>query len=165
VNNIKPFKIFKLKDKTIIQLFQGNRGTKPHLDFKVKHLEPGRKLRTPSHTHWLVDLIMKAEIDKESVHDFSEFLIGIYDKATPFKSLKERKNYNLKHIKAARRKFGSMKGGKYSPEYITAIVELFSICEKQYAEAYMFKKSLNLIQKYAKGESDYYTLVSHSKQM
>ena len=55
---------FKLEDGTIVAIFQGFRGENPELDFIVKYKEPGKRLRTPSHTHWIVDLIVKGEINK-----------------------------------------------------------------------------------------------------
>lgn len=160
-----PFRKYKLKDGTILQLFQGNRGVRPDLDFKVKQIELGKSPRTPSHTHWIVDMIMKIEIDKKGVSEFSDFLMKIYINSTPFNSILERNNYKLKYVNTARKKFGKIKGGKYSVEYITAIVELFSKCEKQYPGAYMFEKSLKLIQRYSNDQCDYFTLVGHSKRV
>ena len=61
---------FTLNDNTIVAMFQGFRGSYPELDFIVKYKEPTKKLRTPSHTHWIVDLLVKAEFDKEMVRDF-----------------------------------------------------------------------------------------------
>ena len=61
---------FTLNDNTIVAMFQGFRGSYPELDFIVKYKEPTKKLRTPSHTHWIVDLLVKAEFNKQLVRDF-----------------------------------------------------------------------------------------------
>ena len=50
---------FILSDGTIVAMFQGFRGENPDLDFIVKYKEPNKRLRTPSHTHWIVDLVIR----------------------------------------------------------------------------------------------------------
>ena len=76
-------------------MFQGFRGSYPELDFIVKYKEPTKKLRTPSHTHWIVDLLVKAEFDKEMVRDFVQKYLDLYDIMEPFESVEERDNYQL----------------------------------------------------------------------
>ena len=99
-----PFKVFKITKDIELHLYQGERGPKPHLDFKVKQLEKNKRPRTPSHTHWIMDLILKMEYDKKTTSDFIIFLQEIYDNSKPFKSLKERKEYNLKYLEKAKQK-------------------------------------------------------------
>ena len=70
---------FTLNDNTIVAMFQGFRGSYPELDFIVKYKEPTKKLRTPSHTHWIVDLLVKAEFDKEMVRDFVQKYLDLYN--------------------------------------------------------------------------------------
>ena len=48
---------FQLKDGTTVAMFQGFRGENPDLDFIVKYKEINKRVRTPSHTHWIVDLV------------------------------------------------------------------------------------------------------------
>lgn len=156
---------FVLKDGITIQMFQGNRGVRPDLDFRIKQSEPGKRSRTPTHTHWIVDLLLKMEHDKDGVKDFIIFLIDIYNKSTPFKNKKERKNYVLKYTKRANKKFSQIKGGVHSVEYITAVVELFSICEKQFPGAYMFKGCLDLALAYSKGTKDFFRIIGHTKRV
>lgn len=163
---MKPFSEYQLIDGTLLQLYQGNRGTNPKLDFQLKQIEVGKtRHRAPSHTHWIVDLILKYQLNKRNTKKFIDFLLMIYEESQPFKTLKERNNYKLKYTSQAIEEFPILRGGKYSVEYITAIIELFSICEKQYVNAYMFKKSLLLMQRYVKGQSDFYTIISHSKRV
>ena len=57
----QPLKYWKLDNGQYISIYQGNRGQSPELDFIVKYYEPGKKLRGPSHTHWVVDLLIKSE--------------------------------------------------------------------------------------------------------
>ena len=58
--NHQPLKYWSLDDGNVIAIYQGNRGKHPELDFVVKYLSPGKRLRAPSHTHWIVDLLVKA---------------------------------------------------------------------------------------------------------
>jgi hypothetical protein len=160
------FKKFTLKDKTVIGLFQGNRGDNPHLDFIVKQQEPGKRLRIPTHTHWVVDLIIKMEYDKNAVKEFIEFYIELYDKIKPFRTITERNSYRIRYVKKSVTLLEKVKSrGQYSPEYLATILELFIKCEKQTANAFMFKDLLNLIKKYCEDSVDFYRLIGHSKRV
>jgi hypothetical protein len=64
-----PIKYWKTDNITEIAIYQGSRGENPHLDFIVKYKEEGKRLRTPSHTHWIVDLLMKGEKNKSGKID------------------------------------------------------------------------------------------------
>jgi hypothetical protein len=92
-----PLLYWQTDDKTIIAIYQGERGENPELDFIVKYKEEGKRLRTPSHTHWIVDLLVKAEQSKELVLSYVENLILIYDNAVPFSTVEERDSYELRH--------------------------------------------------------------------
>lgn len=160
------FKEYLLKDRTIIGLFQGSRGENPDLDFIVKQKEPGKKVRIPTHTHWVVDLIIKMEYDKNSVRDFINFFINKYDKIEPFISVQQRNNYKRRFVSKSISYLENVKDkGQYSPEYLATIIELFIKCEKQTTNAFMFKKLLELISKYCFGQIDFYRLIGHSKRV
>ena len=66
---------FELTDGTIVAIFQGFRGENPELDFIVKYKEPTKRLRTPSHTHWIVDLIVKGEVYRKDTLRLVEELV------------------------------------------------------------------------------------------
>ena len=46
-----PLKWWPMPDETVVAIYQGFRGENPDLDFIVKYRSPGKRLRTPSHTH------------------------------------------------------------------------------------------------------------------
>ena len=50
--NHKPLQYWTTDKDTKVAIYQGNRGENPDLDFIVKYKEKGKRLRTPSHTHW-----------------------------------------------------------------------------------------------------------------
>ena len=85
-----PIKYWKTDNVTEVAIYQGNRGERPDLDFIVKYKEEGKRLRTPSHTHWIVDLLVKAEVDKAVLLNYLNEMIQVYDKTTPFNSVEER---------------------------------------------------------------------------
>ena len=157
---------FKLEDGTLVALFQGFRGENPDLDFIVKYKEPNKRLRTPSHTHWIVDLIVKGEVYREDTLHLVEELIEIYDNVTPFTTIEERNTYELIYAHEIARDYSWLDGtGSLSLELIGTLVELFSKCEKQTTGAFMFKSMLTLVKDYLEGKKDYYQIIGTSKRV
>jgi hypothetical protein len=83
-----------------------------------------------------------------------------------FQSHEERANYELKYPKTMVAKHRNLQGeGYYSIETLTAFVELFSKCEKQSDEAFMFRSLLSLVKDYCEGKKDFYQIVGLSKRV
>jgi|TARA_R110002020_G_scaffold31127_2_gene97423 hypothetical protein len=157
---------FELTDGTIVAIFQGFRGENPELDFIVKYKEPTKRLRTPSHTHWIVDLIVKGEVYRKDTLRLVEELIEIYDNVKPFQSTDERDEYQLVYAHEIARDYSWLDGtGSLSLELIGTLVELFSKCEKQTTGAFMFKSMLTLAKDYLEGKKDYYQIIGTSKRV
>ena len=81
-----PINHWDLDDGNIVLIYQGSRGENPDLDFIIKYKAPNKRLRTPSHTHWIVDLIIKSELDPNTVCEFINEWIELYDLIEPFDS-------------------------------------------------------------------------------
>ena len=165
-----PLKHWRTDSITEVAIYQGERGERPDLDFIVKYKEDGKRLRTPSHTHWIVDLLVKGSHSPIcKVHYlkiFIEDLIKIYDESTPFKSIEERNSYELVYPQILNPKYPQLQGhGYYSIETITAFIELFSKCEKQSTNAFMFKGLLNLVKDFCEEKKDFYQIVGYSKRV
>ena len=157
---------FKMGDDTIVAIFQGFRGENPDLDFIVKYKEPNKRLRTPSHTHWIVDLIVKGEVYPTETLSLVKDLINIYDSVNPFTSKEERDSYELTYSLDLVEKYSTLNNtGSLSIELIGTLVELFSKCEKQTSGAFMFKSMLTLTQDYFEGKKDYYQVIGTSKRV
>ena len=157
---------FKLEDGTIVALFQGFRGENPDLDFIVKYKEPGKRLRTPSHTHWIVDLVIKGETKKDLTLSFVNALIIVYDNIVRFNNIKERNKYDLVYVDGLCDAYSSLNNaGALSVELIITLVELFSKCEKQTSGAFMFRNMLVLTKEYLEGKKDYYQIIGTSKRV
>ena len=55
--------------------------------------------------------------------------------------------------------------GYYPLQVLTSFIELFSKCEKQTPEAFMFRNLLVLIKEYCEGKKDFYQIVGYSKRV
>jgi hypothetical protein len=147
-------------------MFQGFRGENPDLDFIVKYKEPEKRLRTPSHTHWIVDLVIKGEIHQLTTLSLVESLIKIYEDIEPFKTVEERNDYKLQYVDNLVNTYSELDSvGALSIELIGTLVELFCKCEKQTTGAFMFKSMLELCKEYLEGKKDYYQVIGTSKRV
>jgi hypothetical protein len=161
-----PLTYWETDDKTTIAIYQGVRGENPDLDFIVKYKEEGKRLRAPSHTHWIVDLLVKCEYNKTIVLNYVNDLIELYDNTVPVSSVQERDEYVLRHHTVANDKYNVLnQHGYYSISTLTAFIELFSICEKQTTGAFMFRGLLTLVKEYCEGKKDFYQIVGYSKRV
>ena len=161
-----PLLYWTTDDRTTIAIYQGVRGENPELDFIVKYKEEGKRLRTPSHTHWIVDLLVKAEHNKELLLSYVNNLILIYENSEPFNCVEERDTYELRHNYVMDLRYNELNGcGYYSISTLTVFIELFSICEKQTSGAFMFKGLLEMVKEYCQGKKDFYQIVGYSKRV
>ena len=161
-----PICSWKTDSITEVAIYQGNRGSRPEMDFIVKYKEEGKRLRTPSHTHWIVDLLIKSELDKEVLSYYIRDLLIMYDEMKPFETLEERSEYILLNPSIMDIKYSMFNSrGCYSISTLTSFIELFSKCEKQSDGAFMCRGLLVLIEEYCKGIKDYYQVVGYSKRV
>ena len=159
-----PLKTWSFEDQTEIGIYQGFRGENPDLDFIVKYKSKGQRLRTPSHTHWIVDLLVKCEYSKKIVGEYVQTMLNYYNNTEPFKTVNERDNYELSFYPTI--DYDSLnQHGYYSIETLTAFIELFTKCEKQTTGAFMFKTLLQLVKDYCDGKKDFYQIVGYSKRV
>ena len=159
-----PLKHYVMGDGTAVAIYQGFRGENPDLDFIVKYKTLGQRLRTPSHTHWIVDLLVKCEHSKQIVGEYVQTMLDYYDITEPFSTVEERNNYELSLYPTF--DYDSLnQHGYYSVETLTAFIELFTKCEKQTTDAFMFKTLLELVKDYCDGKKDFYQVVGYSKRV
>ena len=162
----RPINFWHLKDGKVLVMYQGTRGANPELDFIVKYKSPTTKLRAPSHTHWIVDLILKKEHASDLVRDYLSEWIDIYDRIEPFKTTEERNSFKFYYTNYFVEKYSSMDNlGAFSIEFLSSLIELFIKCEKQTPGAYMFKNLLTLVKEFSRGKKDFYQVVSYSKRV
>lgn len=161
-----PLKSWEISNGGFISIYQGSRGANPELDFIVKYRKPGSRLRAPSHTHWIVDLLLKYEHSPNDVKDFINEWLDVYDKLQPFTSVEHRNSYDLIYQEYFTEKYMTIDNlGAFSVDFISAMLELFIRCEKQTPDAFMFKTLLELVRDYCEGKKDFYQIVSYSKRV
>jgi hypothetical protein len=125
-------KEISLADGTVIGVFGGSRGANSDHDILIKYQETGKRLRTPKHIHWVIDLLIKKEHNRELTLKFMKYLRDMYDRVEPFKSKEDRKNCELKETTTAKLKpFQELnKYGEYKVDFIGHLIELMIKMEK-----------------------------------
>lgn len=125
-------KEIKLEDGTIIGVFAGNRGHIPEHDILIKYQEPGKRLRTPKHIHWVIDLLIKKEKNPELTIKFMKYLREMYERVEAFKSKEDRIKCELKETTPEKlRPFQELnKYGEYKVDFIARLIELMIKMEK-----------------------------------
>ncbi len=125
-------KEISLADGTIIGVFEGSRGANPDHDILIKYQESGKRLRTPKHIHWVIDLLIKKEHNRELTLRFMKYLRDMYDQVDSFKSKEDRENCELKETTTAKLKpFQELnKYGEYKVDFIGHLIELMIKMEK-----------------------------------
>ena len=125
-------KEIKLKDGTVIGVFEGDRGANPDHDILIKYKEEGKRIRTPKHIHWIIDLLIKKEHNKELTLEFMKYLRDMYDKVDAFQSKEDRAECELTETTNEKlEKFNELNNyGEYKIEFIGHLIELMIKMEK-----------------------------------
>ena len=131
-------------------------------DIFIKYKSSGTRLRTPKHIHWVIDILIKMQYDKELTQDFLKEVkriwnnsVGLEDNSyLTLKALIENNESDI-HIE----KFRSLdKYGEYPVEFLFVMMELLSVQEKtNRRDAYMFG---NVINKLLEEHYDIFSIVS-----
>ena len=153
----KPINSWELIDGNTFVIYQGSRGGNPELDYIIKYKAPNKRLRAPSHTHWIFDVLLKTEYAKLEMLEYIKEWIEVYDIIEPFKTKEERENYKITYQRYFCEKYYGMEHlGVYTIEFLSTLIELFIKCEKQTEGAFMFKGLLKLLQDYCEDKKDFY---------
>lgn len=162
----EPVNHWIMEDGVVVAIYQGNRGQRPDLDFILKYKEKNKRLRAPSHTHWIVDLLLKSQTQPLLVKKYIKEWIEIYHSLLPFETLEERNSYTLIYNKQHLTEYEEMNNsGGYSVETLSSFIELFVRCEKRTEGAFMFINLLKFMEEYCEGKKDFYQVVGYSKRV
>ena len=125
-------KEIKLPDGTVIGVFEGSRGANPDHDILIKYQESGKRLRTPKHIHWVIDLLIKKQHKPKLTLKFMKYLRKMYDKVEGFKSKEDRTKFVLKETSKEKLKpFKELnKYGEYKVDFVGHLIELMIKMEK-----------------------------------
>ena len=158
------FKEIKLNGVTI-GVFAGNRGYNPDHDILIKYKEDGKRVRTPKHIHWVIDVLIKKEHNKELTLRFLRYLRDMYDRVKGFESKQDRDKCELTETTYEKLKeFEELnRYGEYSVEFIGHLIELMIKMEKNMPPenpARVFKELIDSMLK----EKDIFVIVSKATQ-
>ena len=155
---LTAFKTYRMKDGTIIGLFQGSRGGNPQIDFVLKALFPGadKKASPPKHTFWVVDLLLKIREYPTDVREIVQYYIDFYERCSPFLNVQERDSYELQTVSYIASKYAHIEQANTpSIDYVATVVELFCKNEKLTPGAYMYRNMLFALRDYIDGKCHY----------
>lgn len=124
-------KEIKLEGVTI-GVFAGSRGHNPDHDILIKYQEEGKRVRTPKHIHWVIDILIKKEHDKELTLKFLRYLRDMYDRVKGFESKEDRTKCELTETTHEKlEEFEELNNyGEFSVEFIGHLIELMIKMEK-----------------------------------
>ena len=127
-HSIKEIKL----DGVTIGVFAGSRGNNPNHDILIKYQEDGKRVRTPKHIHWVIDVLIKKEHNRELTLKFLKYLRDMYDRVKGFESKEDRRNCELTETTHEKlREFEPLNQyGEYSVEFIGHLIELMIKMEK-----------------------------------
>ena len=154
---------FTATDGTAIGMFQGKKGARPDLDFRLKILQPkpdAKPFLLP-HDEWVVDLLLKGQKYKDEIVALLDYYLAFYDNCIPFTSIEDRANYTPITLHEVEQRFGNIiVPGTMSIGGIAIILELFCLCEKQTTDAHQFKLALQWTKECIQGQRDFKNLLN-----
>lgn len=132
---------------------------------KYRQYENGKwsRIRTPKHIHWAVDVMIKHYSDAETTDSLLDFLISVWENATPISSDEERNRLLdtealLEEVSNEASQYASLaKHGEYSVKFLILLAKLLMIQEKTNRnDAYMFGRLLEQLREH----NDIFRIVS-----
>ena len=148
-------------NKYTIYVFQGSISQN---DIIVKYQEKGKRMRTPKHIHWAVDLLLKRQAERELTRSFIKEIKNEWENSQPLKNNDEKSLTTLvdNYIEITdASKYKELDGyGEYDIEFLIVLMVLLMTQEKtNRTDAYMFGKVLDSL---LEDELDIFSIMSAS---
>ena len=143
----------------IIYVFQGNLS---QFDIVIKYKKDGKRIRTPKHIHWVVDILIKMQGNEELTKEYLLAIQNCWNTCVPlsnndFDTLKDLIETGEKDIKIGQF-FDLNVFGEYDVEFLYVLMELLAVQEKtNRADAYMFGK---IIEELLETDRDIFKIIS-----
>lgn len=143
----------------IIYVFQGNLS---QFDIVIKYKKDGKRIRTPKHIHWVVDILMKMQGNEELTKKYLLAIQNCWNTCVPllnndFETLKNLIENGEKDIEIEQY-FDLNAFGEYDVEFLYVLMELLAVQEKtNRADAYMFGK---IIEELFEADRDIFKIIS-----
>lgn len=119
--------IYKTVSGTEIMAYPGRKPESPY-DFVVKFRLPGKRERTPSHVHLIVDMYVKHAYNPDLTMELKEHIISMLRSVKPVNSFPPALQFfKPEHVY----RFQDLdKVGEFSIEFLLVVTELMAIQEK-----------------------------------
>jgi len=143
----------------IIYVFPGNLS---QFDIVIKYKKDGKRIRTPKHIHWVVDILMKMQGNEELTKKYLLAIQNCWNTSVPlsnndFETLKTLIKNGEKDIEIERY-FDLNPFGEYDVEFLYVLMELLAVQEKtNRADAYMFGE---IIEELLETDRDIFKIIS-----
>ncbi len=143
----------------IIYVFQGNLS---QFDIIIKYKKDGKRIRTPKHIHWVVDILMKMQCEEKLTKKYLLAIQHCWNTCVPlsnndFDTLKAIIKNGEKAIKIEQF-FHLNRYGEYDVEFLYVLMELLAIQEKtNRSDAYMFG---DIIDELLEADMDIFKIIS-----
>ena len=143
----------------IIYVFQGNLS---QFDIIIKYKKDGKRIRTPKHIHWVVDILMKMQGEEKLTKKYLLSIQHCWNTCVPlsnndFDTLKAIIKNGEKAIKIEQF-FHLNRYGEYDVEFLYVLMELLAIQEKtNRSDAYMFG---DIIDELLEADMDIFKIIS-----
>lgn len=159
---LKSIREFQLDEGVIVATFDGDLSD---MDFMVKYLDSkvSKSLRTPSYCMIGVDLLMKAQQNKELTKDYVIEFIQLWDTMTVPTDVSERDTYRF-NFETLLTDYSELNFyGEMSIEMLSTVMNLYVLNEKLRPKAKKFRTLLESIVHYCDDNIDYFSLISKLK--
>lgn len=143
----------------IIYVFQGNLS---QFDIVIKYRKDGKRIRTPKHIHWVVDILMKMQGNETLTKQYLEAIQNCWITCVPlpnndFDTLKALIQDGEKEIEIEQY-YDLNAFGEYDVEFLYVLMELLAVQEKtNRSDAYMFGK---IIEGLLEADRDIFRIIS-----
>ena len=143
----------------VIYVFQG---TLSQFDIIIKYKKDGKRIRTPKHIHWVVDVLMKMQGNEAVTKQYLEAIQNCWKACAPltnndFNTLKSLIEDGEKEIDIEQY-LELNEFGEYDVEFLYVLMELLAVQEKTNREdAYMFG---NIIEELLEADRDIFKIIS-----
>lgn len=131
-------------------------------DIRIMYSQTGKRIRTPRHIHWTVDLLLKMQKEKELTRSFIKELKTEWDKSSPLKNNDENTLITLVDdcvVLTDISKYHDLdRYGEYDVEFLIVLMNLLMTQEKtNNKDAFMFG---NILDSLLNDELDIFSIMS-----
>ena len=143
----------------VIYVFQGNLS---QFDIVIKYKKDGKRIRTPKHIHWVVDILMKMQGNEVLTKKYLLAIQNCWNTCVPltnndFATLKALIENGEEDIEITQF-FDLNVFGEYDVEFLYVLMELLAEQEKtNRSDAYMFG---NIIEELLEADRDIFKIIS-----